>query len=65
MGILADRIIGIEKKNDKIVNKIRYFNLMEPLLAGYLSYHKLASIPIDQQVCKNIIEAYAPYHLVS
>lgn len=52
-----DRIIGVEKNRIKqdTTCKSRYFNLMEPLLAGYLTYHKLMSIPINQVIAKRII----------
>jgi hypothetical protein len=38
---------------------------MEPLLSGYLAFHKINDTPIDPAKCKKIIECFAPYHIVS
>jgi hypothetical protein len=62
---MVDRILSIERFENNITCKSRYFNLMEPLISGYLSYHKLHDTPIDQIKCKKIIECYSPYHIVS
>jgi len=65
MGILADRIIGIERFNGIINCKVRYFNLMQPLLSGYLTYYAQVGAPANAQIMKTIIEGMAPYHIVS
>ena len=65
MRVMADRIVGIEKIDKKINLKARYFNLMEPLVSGYLNYFKVTEAPINQQAIKRIIECFSPYFIVS
>lgn len=62
---MTDRIFGIEKSNKKINIKSRYFNMMEPIVSGYLNYQRVAENPIDQIMIKRVIECYAPYFIVS
>lgn len=63
--MLADRILGIEKQDDKVTCKMRYFNLMQPLVSGYLNYYAHVGAPINPLSLKTLIEALAPYHIVS
>jgi len=65
LGILTDRIIGIEKFQGAINCKVRYFNLMQPLLAGYINYYNFAGAVINADLLKRVIEGFAPYHIIS
>lgn len=65
LGVMADRIIGIERIEGQCVCKVRYFNLMQPLLAGYLSYYALVGAPPVPAVLKAVVEGFSPYHIVS
>ncbi len=65
LGILTDRVIGIERYQGATNCKVRYFNLMQPLLAGYINYYISQDAPINGQIMKTVIEGYAPYHAVS
>jgi hypothetical protein len=65
LGILTDRVIGIERYQGVINCKVRYFNLMQPLLAGYINYYNSQDAPVNGQIMKTVIEGYAPYHAVS
>ena len=38
---------------------------MEPLLSGYLAFHKINDTPIDPAKSKKIIECFSPYHIIS
>lgn len=60
--IMVDRIITAGKTNlrkkDKqqsVDFKTRYFNLMEPLLAGYISYCNEMCIPFEPPIIKTIV----------
>jgi hypothetical protein len=69
---MVDRIITAgrtnTRKKDKqqaVEFKTRYFNLMEPLISGYLAYCSLAAIPFDVAIIKKIIASFVPYFKVS
>jgi hypothetical protein len=60
--LMVDRIItagkGNVKKKDKqqaVEFKTRYFNLMEPLIAGYLAYCNEMCIPFEPNIIKTVI----------
>ena len=65
MGILCDRIIGIEKVGNEVNCKMRYFNMMQPVISGYINYYKLLGAPLNPLTIKAVIEGMAPYHIVS
>lgn len=44
---------------------MRYFNLMQVLICGYLNYYSMMEAPINPQTIKAVIEGLAPYHIVS
>ena len=65
LGVLADRILGIEKQDDRVTCKMRYFNMMQPLISGYLNYYALVGAPLNPLALKTLIESMAPYHIIS
>ena len=44
---------------------MRYFNMMQPVISGYINYYKLLGAPLDPLTIKAVIEGMAPYHIVS
>ena len=44
---------------------MRYFNMMQPLISGYINYYRLLGAPINPFTIKAVIEGMAPYHIVS
>jgi hypothetical protein len=70
--ILVDRIItagrtNIRKKDKQqaVEFKTHYFNLMEPLIAGYLTHCGLTSNPFDLALVRKITTSFVPYFKVS
>jgi len=68
---MVDRIIiaarnNIRKKDKQPVEfKTRYFNLVEPLIAGYLTYCGLTAIPFTISLIRKITALLVPYFKVS
>ena len=44
---------------------MRYFNLLQPLISGYINYYLSMGAPINPVTIKTVIEGLAPYHIVS
>ena len=69
---MVDRIItagrtNVRKKDKQqaVEFKTRYFNLMEPMTAGYLTYCSLTATPFDVILIRKITTSFAPYFKVS
>lgn len=69
---MADRIITASRTNarkkDKqqaVEFKTRYFNLMEPTIAGYLTYCTAINAPFEVPLIRRLTTSFAPYFKVS
>ena len=70
--LLGDRIISASrpkpasKKKDKQLDiKTRYFNLMEPLIFGYIGYCSISATKINEGYLKKIVQCFQPVYKVS
>ena len=69
--LMVDRLISAakpslkKKERQPIDFKTRYFNLMEPLVAGYLTYCNLINQKVDTACLRRVMETYQPYNKVS
>lgn len=70
--LLGDRIISAarpkpsSKKKDKQLDiKTRYFNLMEPLIFGYVGYCSIMGLKVNEGYLKRIVQCFQPVPRVS
>lgn len=69
---MADRMITAgrtnlrkKEKQQTVEFKTRYFNIMEPLIAGYLNYCSFFAASFEVPIIRKIITSFVPYFKVS